>query len=199
MEAICEVCGETFIKYPSDNKFTCSYACSSKYRSLRRSTHGGSYTRLYTIWCDMKARCNPANAKTEPYYAGRGIRVCRQWVESYAAFERWAMNAGYRDGLTLDRRDGTKGYGPDNCRWATRQQQASNVRSRRQGNKTSRFKGVGVVPCGRWRATLVVGGKNHHLGMFDTEEEAAEAYNIAASEAFGEFAGLNQVQGGVLS
>jgi hypothetical protein len=59
------------------------------------------------------------------YYAG--ICVCPEW-RSYAAFRRWATEHGYSDALTLDRIDGGQGYSPQNCRYATRSEQARNTR-----------------------------------------------------------------------
>lgn len=42
-------------------------------------------------------------------------------------------------------------------------------------NGTSRFRGVRLLPNGRWGAHVMVRKRQHHLGSFDTEEEAAEA------------------------
>lgn len=90
-----------------------------------------SETRLYGIWADMKARCNNPSVKCFPRYGGRGITVCAEWLHDFKSFENWAYANGYREYLTLDRIDNTKGYSPDNCRWATKSEQAQNRRTTR--------------------------------------------------------------------
>lgn len=52
---------------------------------------------------------------------------------------------------------------------------------------TSRFKGVNKTPAGTWSATL----RGKHIATFDTEEQAARAYDNAAREHFGQFAAVN--------
>lgn len=57
---------------------------------------------------------------------------------------------------------------------------------------SSRFKGVHWAPSNKkWRASITFDGKRKYLGYFTDEIEAAEAYNKAASELFGEFAYIN--------
>ena len=103
--------------------------------SLACYKHGeachGKKTRLYSIWCSMRDRCNSSADLTKPNrrnYAARGICVCALWNDSYFAFRKWAMENGYSDKLTIDRIDNNKGYCPDNCRWIPFSQQSANRR-----------------------------------------------------------------------
>lgn len=91
--------------------------------------HGESYTRLYAIWDNMKARCYNKNSSDYPRYGGRGVFVCDEWIQSYKAFSDWAKENGYAENLTLDRIENNKGYCPSNCRWVDRKVQANNTRN----------------------------------------------------------------------
>ena len=90
--------------------------------------HGGKGTRLYAIWKAMKTRCCNSNFKAYARYGGRGITVCDEWLHDFAAFRDWALANGYRDDLTLDRKETDGPYAPWNCRWATYKEQANNTR-----------------------------------------------------------------------
>lgn len=75
-----------------------------------------------------------------------------------------------------------------NLRSATVRQNNCNVGLRR--DNSSGFKGV-TARKDRWLAQVMAGGKRVHLGVFDTAEDAARAYDAAAREHFGDFAWLN--------
>lgn len=73
--------------------------------------------RLRVIRTNMLSRCYNKNSKDYKHYGAKGIKVCSSWRQSLASFCVWALLNGYDDGLTIDRKDGTKDYSPDNCQW----------------------------------------------------------------------------------
>lgn len=74
----------------------------------------------------MKRRCYDKNHESYHNYGGRGIEICDSWLNS---FENFLEDMGQRpEGFSLDRVDNDKSYSKDNCRWATRKEQASNTR-----------------------------------------------------------------------
>lgn len=93
--------------------------------------HGASYTKAYAAWNGMHKRCR----SDDPRYGGRGIHVCDRWADFQAFSDD--MGEPPTKQHSLDRIDNDGPYSPDNCRWATWSQQASN----RSSNRTVEFDG----------------------------------------------------------
>lgn len=89
--------------------------------SIRSSSHE------YWVWNAMVQRCTNTNDRGYMNYGGRGITVHPDWLK----FEGFYRDMGSRPGkgYSLEREDNDKGYGPDNCKWATRKQQNTNKRN----------------------------------------------------------------------
>lgn len=90
--------------------------------------HGFSGTRFYKIHTNMVQRCTNRNLPQFKDYGGRGISVCSGWI-NVRNFIEWALASGYREDLTLERVNTNDGYYPENCRRATRKDQARNRRN----------------------------------------------------------------------
>lgn len=75
-------------------------------------------TKLYNIWISMKQRCFNKNDKGYKWYGAKGIKVCKKWMD-FIVFKDWAMNNGYKEGLTIHRKDSNKDYCSENCIWLT--------------------------------------------------------------------------------
>lgn len=107
--------------------------------------HGECKSKLNKVWRNMKDRCYNPNNKRFSHYGGRNITVCELWKNSYAEFRNWAINNGYKDGLSIDRINNDGNYEPTNCRW---------VNSLTQNNNFSRnfnveYKGI-IMSISQW-------------------------------------------------
>lgn len=90
-------------------------------------THGENRSKLHYMWLNMKKRCSPNFPQRKDYY-DRGISVCNEWHNNFWEFRNWAIENGYKEGLTIDRINNDKGYFPENCRFVDRYIQNNNTR-----------------------------------------------------------------------
>lgn len=129
-ECACDCGGETVA---STNKLrmgdTTSCGCLSSKNTIgdRFRTHGMSRSSEWVIWHSMNQRCHRPRNSGYKTYGARGIKVCRRWRKSFQAFFN-DMGPRPSKRHSLDRIDNSKDYGPKNCRWATKREQASNTR-----------------------------------------------------------------------
>jgi hypothetical protein len=146
--------------------------------------------KIRACWHHMIERCHNQNSSSFPYYGGRGITVCQEWRTDAKAFIDWALANGFKLGLTIDRRENNHGYSPDNCRFVTR---AINQQNRRKpAGAVGQF--IGVCPTKnkkRWQAFIQKAGRRCYVGTFDSERQAAAAYDAAALEIYGAEARVN--------
>lgn len=114
----------------------------------RTRSHGLSNSKIYSVYSNMKDRCFNNNNHAYNNYGGKGVTVCKQWVEDFKIFYEWSINNGYKEGLSIDRVDANGNYEPSNCRWITLSQNVSLANKTNVRRKADKGDYYGVSPEG---------------------------------------------------
>ena len=133
-----------------------------------------------------------AHRSSRTYYANR-VEITKK-QRKCVSMHRFVMSEALKGYGVEMQVDHINGDGLDNrkanLRLATAAQNSRNRRQRR--GKSSRYKGVSFIrPKGKFVAEITCNGKRMSLGHFESEVEAAKAYDEAAKKHHGEFACLN--------
>ena len=174
-KAKCPHCDNNFITLGTSivTGRTKSCGClSKKLASNRLKKHGYSGTRIHNIWKGMKTRCKNNSYHAYSRYAGRGIKVCKEWDEDFMSFYN-DMSPTYFEGAELDRIDNDDDYKPSNCRWVTHKENCNN-RSKYKSN--SGYTGIHLGKKNQtYQANLNHNRKAIYIGSYKTLEEAVSA------------------------
>lgn len=148
--------------------------------------------KLYNQWSGMIYRCTHESASHYEFYGGKGISVCREWMNDFTAFVDWAIANGYTDKMEIDRIDNDGDYEPSNCRWIDHKKNSRN-RGTRRASESGRS-GVIWRPSrtgegGAWRVGIMADGKQITVGTYGDLTKAIEARKAAELEHWGFIAG----------
>lgn len=142
-------CGKVFkaVKQNVCSGHTTSCGCFGKERSTAaHTTHGQSKTKTFSVWSNLRERCNNKKGRSYIRYGGRGIKVCKEW-DKYTNFLK---DMGEQPkGMLLDRIDNSLGYCKSNCRWTDTKTQMRN----RDITKRVKYKGK-LKTLGEWSEYL---------------------------------------------
>lgn len=135
--------------------------------------HGLSDDPIYDCYIAMVARCYKSHHPMFKHYGGRGIKVCERWL---LGFDNFLADMGRKPSKqhTLERINNDGDYAPENCRWATIQEQ--------QANKRTNGIVVGVnyeKSRKKWRATITRNRERHFLGRYSDFEIAIKVRKAA--------------------
>lgn len=122
------------------------------HHSMGINWHSDNLRKIFT---DMKSRCYNTRNKSYRFYGAKGVTIYNEWLQNSQKFNDWAIENGYKNGLTIDRIDETKGYSPDNCRWITLEENS------KWKSTTNIITVNGITDSGRGWAIRLGLGVNH--------------------------------------
>lgn len=152
---------DEYEKIPNGTKWKCKCECGNEiyvYRGklttghtkscgcLNSTLQGRSNHRLYKTWWGIKERCYSPTHASYHNYGAKGIVLCDEW-QDFNAFYLWAMESGYDDSLSIDRKDSKGNYEPTNCRWITLAENIARANAEKPKRKTA-FVYYGISPDG---------------------------------------------------
>lgn len=107
-------------------------SCGCMYHAIRKKDSvktNKNVRRLYMIWAGMKQRCYNENCESYKWYGAKGVSVCREWINDFRSFEKWSYDSGYKENLSIERKDPKGDYEPSNCEWIELPNQQDNKRN----------------------------------------------------------------------
>lgn len=172
-------CGAEYVKRVQQVTASKGLGCKAcKGEAYSEMSKTGYKHPMHTKWWSMISRCHDPRAEMYKYYGGRGIEVCDRWRQATAKARLGTMT-GFRnfladmgqppDGYSLDRIDNDGPYSPENCRWATAEEQQNNTRA----NVRATVDGITLTVAQWARALGVPDGKlrapcyNHGIPVED--------------------------------
>jgi len=128
--AECKICNKHFDveKFSLLKKERKGCGCQMPYPHRRNQIRTNIPNSLRNTYTAMIGRCYDSSHMNFKCYGAKGITVCEEWKNDNKVFFKWAIENGYKKGLTLDRMNPSLGYLPENCRFVT---MAINIQSRR--------------------------------------------------------------------
>lgn len=130
--------------------------------------HGLRKHKLYVVWAGIKQRCYYEKHIGYHNYGGRGIRMFHDWIDNSEKFIQWALENGWKEGLSIDRINNDGNYAPDNCKFSTSSEQALN----RRPVTVTGVKHVYKKGDKYQVQAKIAKGKCKSFGVFNTLEEA---------------------------
>lgn len=118
---VCNECG--FIRESHYGKISSPKSVTKVCRHLKTD---GSYATYGYVWNNQRIgyifrgmiqRCYNKTNESYKWYGEKGVGICREWIDNPTSFEKWSLDNGYADNLTIDRIDSEKDYCPENCQW----------------------------------------------------------------------------------
>jgi hypothetical protein len=166
----CE-CGEILYKSNTDLRRNKNVGCK-KCTIKHHTKHSKLENTLLKRWADILNRCNNPKDNAYERYGARGIKV--EW-NSFDEFKN-DMIENFEPNLQIDRIDNDGNYSKENCRWTTREVNASN----RNVFKNSKSGYTGIVyhkRLSKYEASISFNGKRKYVGIFANIDDAIQARN----------------------
>lgn len=171
-----ETCSKLFTYDPDTGLFTWNARDDMSKKWNARYSMRPTFTATDKDGYKYSRFINPDTGKAEKHLAHR------------VAF---LMHTGREPSALMDHANGDRSDNrASNLREATRSQNNRNTSGR--SGRSSGFIGVHLIKkTGKWRAMIGVNGRSKHIGVFDTEKEAAEARDREAATICSTFSRLN--------
>jgi hypothetical protein len=143
-------------------------------QSCGNTRHGVSRHQAYNRWLNIKKRCYDKKNPAFINYGALGISVCPEWKNNASVFCAWWDSLSPSDFKepTIERIDVHGDYCPNNCKIIEKDKQPRNRKSIR--GSSSKYIGVSRKRR-RFQAQVMHKGKNHYIGVFNSEIKAAKA------------------------
>ena len=159
---------------------SCGCVCSQR-ATETGTTHGYSRHPLNDVWQQMKQRCYNPDHKEYCRYGAKGVTVCDEWLDSLENFINWALSAGWKKGMHLDKdtlsdsQNTQRKYSPTSCTFLTGKANVAYSASRTNHLNNSKIK---LIP------SIVVEIKKLYASGECDQRQIASQYDVSQASVW---------------